>query len=83
MIQILEGMGGLLNVAWAYMSRHWAPILWIYYLIPLVVCFFLVLFFVTDTPICLVTRYKPKKALRKFSHIAKINRLPSLELTED
>ena len=76
-------MGGLLNVAWAYSFQHWRPMLWVYYLIPTAISFILVAFFVTDTPICLVTRYKPKKALKKFSYISKMNKRPSFELTED
>ena len=83
LIQVFEGMGGLLNVGWAYWTRHWFPMLWIFYLAPLILLFFMVVFLVVDTPICLATRYTPAAALKNFRFIARMNGKLPLNLTEN
>jgi len=51
------------NVFWYYLIGDWKLIMWIFYFVPSLLVTLYVIIFVRDTPICLVTRYEPSKAL--------------------
>jgi MFS family permease len=62
-IQLFYGLGVLLNVLWFYTVADWQIIYCVFYFVPLMIVVFGVAYIVKDTPICLVTRNKPIKAL--------------------
>jgi MFS family permease len=80
-IQLFYGLGVLSNVGWYYFVGDWQLIMALFYFAPSVIVTAAVVFFVRDTPICLVTRNSPTKALLAFKHIAKFNKVESLHLT--
>lgn len=41
-----------------------------------------IIFFIRDTPICLVTRYPANVALKEFSFIAEMNDIKDFSMTE-
>lgn len=73
-IQLFYGLGVLINVLWYYAIGDWQIILIAFYLVPLVFVIIGSIFFIKDTPMCLVTRYKSERALKAFAFIAKINK---------
>lgn len=75
LIQFFYGIGVLANVGTYYMIGDWKLIFIIFYLVPLVIVILGIIFIVKDTPICLVTRLHPEKALKQFLKIAAINKL--------
>ena len=63
-----------MNVLWYFALKNWQLIFIIFYLIPSVLVVLSIIFIVKDTPICLVMRNSPLKALNDFRFIAKMNR---------
>ncbi len=72
-IQLFYGLGVLMNVPWYYAVGNWQLIFIIFYLIPSILVVASAVFFLRDTPICLVMRNSPLKALKDFRYIAKMN----------
>lgn len=56
LIQMVYGFGVLLNVIWYWWFADWQVVLILFYLIPLLVVTGGSIFYLRDTPICLVTR---------------------------
>lgn len=56
LIQMVYGFGVLLNVIWYWWFGDWQVVLILFYLIPLLVVTGGSIFYLRDTPICLVTR---------------------------
>lgn len=79
-IQLFYGLGVLLNVLWYYAVGDWQLIFAIFYFIPTVVVVIGIAVIVRDTPICLVMRNSPVKALRDFRFIAKFNKKRSFKM---
>lgn len=79
-IQLFYGLGVVLNVLWYWMVGDWQLIFAIFYFIPAVLTTLTVVIIVRDTPICLVMRNSPLKALQEFSFIAQINRRRSFRM---
>jgi MFS family permease len=79
-IQLFYGLGVVLNVLWYWMVRDWQLIFAIFYFIPAVLTALAVIVIVRDTPICLVMRNSPLKALQEFSFIAQTNRRRSFRM---
>ena len=67
------GMGVLINVLWYFAVGDWQLIFAIFYFIPLVLVVLSFIFFVRDTPMCLVMRNNTYRALKEFTFIAKLN----------
>ena len=63
-IQLFYGLGVLLNVLWYFWIQDWQMIFVLFYFIPAVACAIGVVIIVRDTPICLVMRNSPSKALQ-------------------
>jgi len=63
-IQLFYGLGVLLNVIWYYWIKDWQMIFVLFYFLPAVTSVLGVVFIVRDTPICLVMRNSPSKALQ-------------------
>jgi MFS family permease len=63
-IQLFYGLGVLLNVLWYFWIKDWQMIFVLFYFIPAVACVIGVVIIVRDTPICLVMRNSPSKALQ-------------------
>ena len=63
-IQLFYGLGVLLNVIWYYWIKDWQMIFVLFYFLPAVVSVLGVVIIVRDTPICLVMRNSPSKALQ-------------------
>jgi MFS family permease len=63
-IQLFYGLGVLLNVIWYYWIKDWQMIFVLFYFLPAVASVLGVVFIVRDTPICLVMRNSPSKALQ-------------------
>ena len=57
MVQIVFGLGVILNVLWTYLFENWVETLFYFYIIPLIICIVGITFLVIETPICLITRY--------------------------
>jgi MFS family permease len=62
-IQLFYGLGVLLNVVWYYWIKDWQMIFVLFYFLPAVASTLGVVIIVRDTPICLVMRNSPSKAL--------------------
>ena len=73
-MQGFYGVGVLLNVAWTYFFHNWLITLIAFYVVPLILTILGMVFLVKDTPMCLVTRYSPAKALKSFRFIAHHNK---------
>lgn len=73
-IQLFYGLGVLLNVLWYFALGDWQLIFAVFYFIPMVAATIAVVVIVRDTPICLVMRNSPLKALRDFRYIAQLNK---------
>ena len=73
-IQLFYGTGVLINVLWYYAVGDWQIIFIAFYFVPLILVIAGFIFFVRDTPICLVTRYPEEDALKDFTFIAKMNK---------
>jgi MFS transporter, OCT family, solute carrier family 22 (organic cation transporter), member 4/5 len=82
-IQLFYGLGVLINVLWYFALRDWQLIYAIFYAVPLMLTIAAVIFFIRDTPICLVMRYPPRQALRDFRFIAKMNNKKSFGVNVD
>jgi MFS family permease len=82
-IQMAYGAGILLNPVMAYYVRHWQAILLFFFLIPLLLATLAMAYFVTDTPICLLTRYSLPQALQAFKYIARVNKHQHFDLKEE
>ena len=80
--QFFYSFGVLLNVALYYLLRDWQMVLTLFYFIPSVVALIAIITIVRDTPICLVMRNSPSKALEDFSYIAKINSIIDFSMSE-
>ena len=63
-IQLFYGLGVLLNVIWYYWIKDWQMIFVLFYFLPAVTSVLGVVFIVRDTPICLLMRNSPSKALQ-------------------
>jgi MFS transporter, putative metabolite:H+ symporter len=79
-IQLFYGLGVLLNVLWYYWVGDWQLIFALFYFVPAVAVTVGVVVVVRDTPICLVMRNSPLKALRDFRFIASMNRKRSFRM---
>jgi hypothetical protein len=62
-IQLFYGLGVLLNVLWYFMVKDWQMIFVLFYFLPAVASVIGIVIIVRDTPICLVMRNSPSKAL--------------------
>lgn len=67
---------------WYYTVGDWQLILILFYLIPLALVIGASIFFLKDTPMCLVTRYSPEDALNDLTFIAKLNKKSDFAVTE-
>lgn len=81
-IQLFYGLGVLMNVLWYWWIADWQVIFVASYFAPLVVVIGGAIFFIRDTPMCLVTRYPVDWALRDFTFIAKKNGKTNFNLSE-
>lgn len=79
-IQLFYGLGVLLNVLWYYAIGDWQLIFALFYFIPAVLATIGVIVIVRDTPICLVMRNTPLKALKDFEYIARMNKKKSFKM---
>lgn len=80
-IQLFYGLGVLLNVLWYWWIGDWQVIFVAAYFAPLVVVIGGSVFYLKDTPMCLVTRYHAYEALKDFTFIAKNNNKKDFNLT--
>jgi TM2 domain-containing membrane protein YozV len=60
-------------VAYYYFIGNWTIILWIFYFIPSLIVFIIILFYIADAPMFLITNLTPENALAEFTRIGKIN----------
>ena len=67
---------------WAFSLKNWVFILLFPFAIPLIAALLGVIFLVVDTPISLITKNSPQKALKCFQYIAKLN-IKEINLTEE
>lgn len=67
-------IGGLGNVLWFYLLRDFRLVILFFNLIPGVLVMLALIFFIKDTPMCLVTKNSPENALKKLEFIAKVNK---------
>lgn len=79
-VQLFYGFGLLVNVAAFYWINDWKLIFWLCYFTPGLLVFLSLVFFVRDTPICLVMRQTSEKAVANFAFIAKINGISESEM---
>lgn len=63
-IQLFYGLGVLLNVLWYFWIKDWQMIFVLFYFLPAVASTIGIVIIVRDTPICLVMRNSPSKALQ-------------------
>jgi hypothetical protein len=73
LIMATFSVGGLANVLWFYLLRDFQLVLLYCYLVPAVLATAALIFFVKDTPICMVTKGSPEKALKGLRFIAEVN----------
>jgi hypothetical protein len=73
LIQMMFGLGMLMNVLWAYCLQDWKTLLFSCYFIPMLVMIIAVHVFVVDTPMDLATRNCASSALMAFEHQARLN----------
>jgi OCT family organic cation transporter-like MFS transporter 4/5 len=79
-IQLFYGLGVLLNNLWYFMVGDWQIIFAVFYFIPMVAVTIGSIVIIKDTPICLVMRNTPLKALRDFRYIAKMNKIKNFKM---
>ena len=63
-VQLFFGLGVVANVLWYFMLEDWQLAYVLFYFIPLVATIMSFVFFISDTPICLVMRNDARYALR-------------------
>lgn len=73
LIMASYSVGALANVFWFYIFRDYSPVLIYFYGIPAVFSTLSLIFFIKDSPICMITKSSPERALRGLKHVAKIN----------
>lgn len=62
-----------MNVGAYYWLNDWKLIFWIFYVAPSALVLAAVVFFVKDTPMCLIMRESADKAVSDMAFIARIN----------
>lgn len=77
-IQLFYGLG-VLNVLWFWSVKHWRIIYIAFYLAPLTCVIIVFIFFIKDTPMCLITRYSSEEALSIFHKIARMNNVSTFD----
>jgi MFS family permease len=73
LIQMMFGVGVLMNVLWAYWLQEWKVILFACYFIPIMVMLVATHVLVIDTPLDLITRNCASSALIAFEQLARMN----------
>lgn len=73
LLSVFDTLGGLANVLWFYLLRDYKQVILFCYLIPAVLATAALVFFVKDTPICMITKASAAKAHQDLHFIAKVN----------
>lgn len=73
LLSVFDTFGGLANVLWFYLLRDFKLVILYCYLLPAVLVTGALIFFVKDTPICMITKSSPEKAHEGLYFIAKTN----------
>jgi hypothetical protein len=72
-IQSFYGIGSVINIFWYWLLQDWFTIFLFCYLIPAVLLLAGMCFFAVDTPMSLILRNSPQKALEKMLFMARVN----------
>lgn len=72
-IQSFYGIGVCMNIVWYWLINDWWTIFFACYLIPATVALICICLLVVDTPMSLILRNPPQKALEKLEFVARMN----------
>jgi hypothetical protein len=73
LIQCFYGIGAVVNIFWYWLINDWWTIFFACYLIPAAVLFAVMCLVLVDTPMSLILRNSPEKALAKLHFIGRMN----------
>ena len=82
-IQSFYGIGVCVNIFWYWLINDWWTIFTVCYLIPAIVIFICICLIVIDTPMSLLLRNTPEKALELLEFVAMMNGRPKALTIED
>lgn len=80
-VQFFYGLGTLGNTGLFYWLADWKPIFIYFYVIPTALLLVGVVFFVVDTPLCLIKKYNEEKVMEKLLWIAKVNGIDNPQIS--
>ena len=72
-VQFFYGLGNLGNIGLFYWLRNWRQALIYWYIIPSVILAVAILFFVVDTPMCIIRNNSVEEVYSQLLWIAKVN----------